>query len=75
MELDVPELGAHILRIVRCSWLIVSFTRMKSPTLPLLINFALKPILLEIRTVMLVPWLHLLRITSSILLFNRLANP
>lgn len=75
MELDVPEFGAHILRIMMCSWLIVSFIRMKSPTLSLLINFALKPILLEIRTVMLVPWLHLLRMTSSILLFSRLANP
>ena len=75
MELDVPEFGAYVLRVVICSWLIASFIRMKSPTLSLLINFALKPILLEIRTVMLIPWLHLLRIPSSFLLFNCSANP
>lgn len=51
-ELDVPEFGAYILRIVICSWLIVSLIRMKCSTLSLLINFAMKPILLEIRTVM-----------------------
>lgn len=50
--LYVPEFGACILRIVMCSWLIVSLIRMKCPTLSLLVNFALKPILLEIRTVM-----------------------
>ena len=49
-ELDVPEFGAYILRIVMCSWLIVSLIRMKCPTLSLLVNFALKSILLEIRT-------------------------
>jgi hypothetical protein len=45
MKFNGPEFGAHIFRIIMCSWLTVPLIRMKYSFLPLLITFTLKSIL------------------------------